>query len=121
MNDDTQKPRRLLDAVRAAVRVRHYNYRTDEAYVYWVRYFVRFHGRRHPRELHEEDEGAFLSWLSNERYVSAATQDQALNAIAFLYRAVLDRPLAKVPKIAPLLCHALAQAWHGYPHRTGTA
>jgi len=99
MSDHARKPRRLLDAVREAIAVRHYSYRTEQAYVYWVRYFIRFHNGQHPRELREPEVGAFLSWLTIERRVSPATQNQALNALAFLYRAVLDRPLADVPQI----------------------
>jgi len=80
---------RLLDQVRAAIRVHGYSRRTEKAYVAWVRRFVRFHGVRHPRELGETEVSAFLTYLAVERSVSASTQNQALSAILFLYRKVL--------------------------------
>jgi integron integrase len=83
----------LLEQVRAAIRVRHYSIRTEETYVHWIRRFILFHGKRHPREMGEAEVGAFLSHLAVEKRVSASTQNQALNAVAFLYKAVLDRPL----------------------------
>lgn len=93
------RPLSLLDAVRQAIRGRHYSYRTEQSYLYWIRYFVRFHRRRHPREMGEIEVGAFLTWLAVEREVAAATQDQALNALVFLYRAVLERPLGDLPQV----------------------
>jgi integron integrase len=86
----------FLDSVREAVRVRHYSYRTEQAYVHWVRRFILFHGRRHPRELGETEVAAFLSDLAVRRKVAASTQNQALNALVFLYKAVLGRPLGEM-------------------------
>jgi integron integrase len=86
----------FLDSVREAVRVRHYSYRTEQAYVHWVRRFILFHGRRHPRELGETEVAAFLSDLAVRRKVAASTQNQALSALVFLYKAVLGRPLGEV-------------------------
>jgi len=82
------KPR-LLDQVRDAIRVRHYSYRTEQQYVAWIRRFIIFHGRRHPRELGGTEVESFLSHLATERHVAAATQAQALAAILFLYKQVL--------------------------------
>src|SRR5687768_3758874 len=79
----------LLDALREAIRLRHYSLRTEKAYVDWVRRFIRFHGRRHPRELGGEHVQAFLSSLAVQRHVAASTQNQALAALLFLYREVL--------------------------------
>ena len=84
---------RLLALLRRAIRVRHYSRRTEEAYVSWVRRFVRFSGMRHPRELREPDVERFLTSLAVEGGVSASTQTQALSALVFLYDAVLGRPL----------------------------
>jgi integron integrase len=78
--------------VRAAIRVRHYSPRTEEAYLHWIRRFVRFHGRRHPRELGEREINAFISSLAIVRHHSASTQSQALSALVFLYRHVLGQP-----------------------------
>jgi len=81
---------KLLDRVRRAIRIRHYSIRTEEAYVYWVRVFIRFHGLRHPEEMGAREVTAFLSYLATERDVAAATQQQALSALLFLYKAVLE-------------------------------
>jgi len=84
---------RLLDQLREAIRRRYYSRRTEEAYVHWVRRFIYFSGRRHPRELGEAEVTAFLSHLAVERNVAAATQNQALSAVLFLYRRVLELEL----------------------------
>ena len=91
-------PPRLLDEVRAAIRLRHYSLRTGAAYVAWVRRFVVFHGKRHPRELGAVEVTAFVSSLA-ARGVSASTQNQALSAILFLYDAVLRRRLDPMGEI----------------------
>jgi integron integrase len=88
-----QPKTKLLHSLRANLRLRHFSPRTEEAYVGWVRRFVRFHGVRHPAELGEREVQAFLTYLAVERRVSAATQTQALSALLFLYRDVLERPL----------------------------
>jgi integron integrase len=82
--------------VRAAVRARHYSLRTEEAYVGWVRRYVLFHGKRHPMEMGQPEVNAFLSDLANQARVSASTQNQALSALIFLYRHVLDKALGDV-------------------------
>jgi integron integrase len=81
---------KLLDRVRAALRARHYSRRTEVSYVAWVRRFVLFHGKRHPAEMSGPEVGEFLSSLATERNVSASTQNQALAALLFLYRHVLE-------------------------------
>jgi len=86
-------PIRLLDQVREAIRYRHYSYRTEQAYVEWVRRFVRFHGLRHPRELGGPEVVAYLTHLATERTVAASTHQQALSALLFLYRDVLGLEL----------------------------
>ena len=82
-------PPRLLDAVRERIRLRHYSIRTERTYVDWIRRYILFHGKRHPRDLGAEQVTAFLSALANDGKVAAATQNQALAAILFLYREVL--------------------------------
>jgi integron integrase len=82
------KPR-LLDRVREAIRTRHYSYRTEKAYVHWIKRFIFFHGKRHPAEMGEPEIGQFLSSLATDRHVSASTQNQALNGLLFLYQHVL--------------------------------
>ena len=83
----------LLHSLRANLRLRHFSPRTEEAYVSWVRRFVRFHGMRHPREMGEPEVVRFLTHLTVERRVAASTQSQALAALLFLFREVLGRPL----------------------------
>ena len=82
----------LLDRVREVLRRHHYALATERTYVHWIRMFVRFHGRRHPRDLGPADVERFLTWLATERNVAPKTQNLALNAIVFLYAKVLDRP-----------------------------
>jgi len=79
--------------VRNAIRRRNYSYRTEEAYVHWIRRFIYFSGRRHPAELGAAEVTAFVSHLARERDVAAATQNQALSALLFLYKEVLGQPL----------------------------
>jgi integron integrase len=88
-----QQKTKLLQAVRANLRLRHFSPRTEEAYVSWVRRFVRYHGLKHPGELGEREVVEFLTHVRVERRVSASTQAQALAALLFLYGQVLGRPL----------------------------
>ncbi|WP_156201384.1 integron integrase [Wenzhouxiangella marina] len=81
---------KLLDRVRAAVRTRHYSYRTEQAYVHWIVRFIRFHGMRHPETMGKREVEAYLSHLAVKRNVAASTQNLALSAILFLYRHVLE-------------------------------
>ncbi|HET6546657.1 MAG TPA: integron integrase [Rhodanobacteraceae bacterium] len=87
------RPARLLDQVRDRIRVKHYSLRTEQAYVGWIRRFILANGKRHPRELGGAEVGRFLTWLASERNVAAGTQNQALAALLFLYREVLDTEL----------------------------
>lgn len=84
---------RLLDDVRDVIRIKHYSIRTEQAYLQWMRRYILFHGKRHPRELGAEHLTAFLSDLAVRGRVAASTQNQALNAILFLYREVLKQNL----------------------------
>ena len=82
--DPAARPPRLLDRLRAALRVRHRSRRSDDAYTEWVRSYVLFHRKRHPAELGPADVSAFLNHLAVEGEVTASTQNQALNALVFL-------------------------------------
>lgn len=84
---------KLLDQVRAAIRLRHYSLRTEEAYVQWIKRFIFFHDKRHPLDMGEKEITQFLSALAVKGHVSASTQNQALCALLFLYRHVLDQNL----------------------------
>lgn len=89
---------RLLDQLRECLRYRHYSLNTEKSYVYWVRFFVRWSARasgamRHPRDMGAADVQAFLTMLASERHVSSSTHNQALSALLFLYRDVLNTEL----------------------------
>ncbi|MGA6993833.1 MAG: integron integrase [Candidatus Deferrimicrobiaceae bacterium] len=102
---------KLLDRVRDELRKRHYSPRTEEAYTSWIRRFLRFHRMRHPAQMARPEVEAFLSSLAADRNVAASTQNQALGALLFLYRDVLDTGLdwlngvvrAKKPKRLPIV------------------
>jgi integron integrase len=79
----------LVDVLRREIRARHMSLRTEDTYVYWARDFIRFHGRRHPRDMGAAEVEAYLSMLANRRRVAPSTHNQALSALLFLYRAVL--------------------------------
>ena len=87
----TPTPPRLLDLLRMQARYMHYSLRTEQAYVHWVRAFIRFHGLRHPAEMSGAEVEAFLTWLASERQVAPATHKQALSALLFLYQKVLNQ------------------------------
>lgn len=89
------KPPKLLDVMRRALRVRHYSPRTEQAYCQWVRRFILFHGKRHPSELDAPEVQAFLDHPARDRGVSAGTQDPALAVLVFLYNDVLAVRLEK--------------------------
>lgn len=90
---------KLLDQVRAAVRLRHFSIRTEEAYTSWTKRFVRFHEMRHPAQLGPAEIRTFLSHLAVEGRVAASTQNQALAALLFLYREVLGVELPKLEDV----------------------
>jgi integron integrase len=87
-------PPRLLDRVREVLRARHYSRRTEEAYLLWIRRFIRFHGKRHPDQMGAEEITRFVSSLALGARISASTQNQALSAVLFLYRDVLRHDVA---------------------------
>jgi Phage integrase, N-terminal SAM-like domain len=87
---------KLLDQVRQAIRTRQYSDRTEKAYVHWIKRFIFFHNKRHPAEMGEAEIGRFLSALATDLNVSASTQNQALNALLFLYREILRKKIGYV-------------------------
>lgn len=86
----------FLEQVRDAIRTRHYSIRTEQAYLDWTRRFILFHHKRHPRDMGESEVCAFLTHLAVDRNVAASTQNQALNALVFTYKVVLQRPLGEI-------------------------
>ncbi len=100
MPDKIPDKPRLLDQVANVVSVRHLSKNTGEAYVHWIKQYILFFNKRHPGEMNEAHIQAFLSYLANERNVSASTQNQAFNALLFLYRHVLNKKLGRISQYA---------------------
>jgi len=107
-------PPKLIDQVRDAIRVRHYSIRTEEAYIQWIKRYIFFHNKKHPREMGEAEITSFLTHLAVDKHVSASTQNQALSALLFLYKEVLGMELdwledvvrAKRPQRLPVVLTA---------------
>ena len=85
--------KKILDQVSDAIRLKHYSYRTEQTYKEWIKRFILFHNKRHPRDMGAPEIQMFLSHLATQKNVSASTQNQALSAILFLYRNVLLKPI----------------------------
>jgi len=106
-----KRPKKLLDQVRDVIRLKHYSIRTEKAYVSWIRRYILFHNKRHPREMGSQEIEDFLTHLAVNENVAASTQNQAFNALLFLYREVLkiqlddsiDAVRAKKPKRLPVV------------------
>ena len=107
----TAQPPKLLDQVRERLRVKHYSIRTEQVYVYWIKRFIWFQGKRHPKDMGAQEIEAFLTHLAVKGKASASTQNQAKGALLFLYRVVLEQELpwldkvtqAKAPKRLPVV------------------
>ena len=80
---------KLLDQVRNVIRKKHYSIRTEHAYVTWITQYILFHKKRHPKDMGEKEISQYISYLATDRNVASSTQNQALNAIFFLYKQVL--------------------------------
>jgi integrase len=88
-----QQPPKFLDQLRRCIRDKHYSHQTERIYVFWARWYIRFHGVHHPADMDEPEVQAFLSYLSNERHCSVSTHHQASCALLFLYKQVLNMEL----------------------------
>jgi integron integrase len=93
------RPPRLLDQVRQILRLRHYALRTEECYLQWITRFILFHHKRHPRDMNAAEVEQFLTDLAVHGHVSASTQNQALNALVFLYKQVLEIDLGRLDAV----------------------
>ena len=91
---------KLLDQVSEVMRFKHYSIRTEQTYREWIKRFIFFHGKRHPREMGAEEVGRFLSDLAVSRKVASSTQNQAFNALLFLYREVLHQEFGQLEGVA---------------------
>lgn len=123
MPNSLHRPPKLLDQVRDRIRLKHYSIRTEKTYLAWIRRFILFHDKRHPKDMGKPEVESFLTHLAVDRHVAASTQNQALNAVLFLYKEVLGIELpwmddvvrvkrpARIPEVlsAPEVARLLAQ------------
>ena len=86
-------PKKLLEQVSDVIRLQHYSYKTEKSYVNWIKRYILFHNKRHPKEMNGKEIEEFLTYLAVKENVAASTQNQALNAILFLYKEVLKQEL----------------------------
>ncbi|MCK5032594.1 MAG: integron integrase, partial [Calditrichia bacterium] len=98
MRTETTKPK-LLDQVRSVLRVKHYSYRTEQSYIHWIKKYIYFNNKTHPKELDGKDIAKFISYLAVKEKVSSSTQNQALCALVFLYKQVFGLDLGEFPEI----------------------
>ncbi len=96
MSQPSKDEPRLLDRVRESLRVRHLSLKTEKAYLHWIRRYILFHGKRHPQQMGETEVNAFLTYLAIKRKVSPSTQTQALCALVYLYKIVLEKELGEL-------------------------
>jgi integron integrase len=128
MANRPDKPKKLMDQVRDELRLRHYSLRTEYSYCDWIERFIRFHHLRHPKEMGEMEVSSFLTQLARDGRVAAATQNQALSALLFLYKHVLKQEMGwlnnmervKRPARAPVVLtrdevHKIFAHLHGMP------
>jgi len=91
MKNNNNSP--FIEQIRNVIRVRHYSLRTEQTYISWLKQYIFFNNKRHPKDMAELEVASFLTYLARERNVSSSTQNQALNAIVFVYKYVLNKPL----------------------------
>ena len=106
----------FIESIRAVIRTKQYSLKTEKSYLYWARYFIRFHHLKHPNEMGNKEVETFLSHLAVSRGVSAATQYQALCAIVFMYKHVLERELKEL-KFYMDSHDNLTVNYHGCPYK----
>ena len=93
IDDKMELKIKLLDQVRHVIRKKHYSIRTEQADTNWIKKFILFNGKRHPKDMGEKEISQYISYLAVKRNVAASTQNQALNAVVFLYKQILNREL----------------------------
>jgi site-specific recombinase XerD len=109
IQQETARPKRFFDEIRDHLRFRHYSYSTEKTYLFWIKSYILFHNKKHPKEMGASEIKQFLTDLAVKKHVSSSTQNQAFNALIYLYREVLRRnpgtlegiPRAKGPKRIP--------------------
>jgi site-specific recombinase XerD len=101
------KSPKLLEQVRESIRTKHYSYRTEQTYVDWIKRFILFHGKRHPKEMGAEEVQEYITYLANERQVASSTQNQALSAITFYDCDIVKGLLGNVTQTSKVNCSNL--------------
>ena len=91
--------RKLLEVVRDSLRTQNYSYRTEKTYINWIRKYILFHNKRHPKEMGEREINQFLTYLAVNQKVAASTQNQALSALLFLYKRILRKEIGWIGNI----------------------
>ncbi len=107
----------LLDQVREKIRLKHYSIRTEQAYVEWIKRYILFHHKRHPQEIGKQEVEQFLTHLAVDRNVAASTQNQALSAILFLYKEVLEKDIGWLENVERAKRPTRPLAGGAYLHR----
>ena len=92
------RPPKLLDQVRQKIRYLHYSRKTEQSYIHWIRRYILFHNKRHPKDMGGEEVARFLSYLVNKENIAASTQNQALAALVFLYKKILNVDVGEIPE-----------------------
>ncbi len=93
------QPKKFLDHVRDLFRLKNYSYKTEQSYVYWIKYFILFNQKRHPKDMGAVEVKNFLTYLATKKNVGGKTQNQAFNALIFLYKQFLNRDLGELKDI----------------------
>jgi len=97
---DANKQPKLLEQVKQKIRFLHYSLQTEKSYIHWIRRFILFHNKRHPKDMGGEEVAYFLNYLANKENVSASSQNQALAALIFLYKQVLNIDISDIPEFS---------------------
>ncbi len=92
---------KLLDQVRNSLRQRNYSYRTEKTYIGWIKRYILFHNKKHPKEMGEKEIGEYLTYLAVQKKVAPSTQNQALNSIIYLYKHILKIDLGEIQALRP--------------------
>jgi hypothetical protein len=90
---------KLIENVRNVIRMKHYSIRTEETYISWIKRYIFFHNNRHPSEMSENEISEFLTYLAVKKNVAASTQNQAFNALLFLYKKVLKQNIGLIDDV----------------------
>ena len=115
---------KLIENVRNVIRMKHYSIRTEETYISWIKRYIIFHNKRHPSKMSENEISEFLTYLAVKKNVAASTQNQAFNALLFLYKKVLKQNIgliddverAKKPAKLTSCFYKKRDLWNSFTH-----